>query len=276
MVNPPYGFNKAHWDQDAKAWGLDQFMQCIDTALKLASKCTRFTMVMHCRMSQQHAVVQAFHQKGACKICPIIVHYTAGNSYYVPGFLGERVGYLMVAFFDKRYLHAAINSEDHGKPEAANLELTAFKFVAEDFFHEDDEGKHPMAASNVISFAPCQRKYKTSTDATLASATKVVNPCQDSLKLARFIVTTFSAPEDLVVDMCSGSGTYSIAAALERRQALAFDTDKDQQFGFESRLLHIQSMVEDEQSKWAKAKAPADDSEWVWNPLVHKYLEKMT
>ena len=135
--------------------------------------------------------------------------------------------------------------------------------------------KHPLAGDNGITVPPNQQRWKATEVGNTSADSKVVNPCQDSLRLCRFLVRTFSKPGDFVVDMCSGSGTYSVAALLERRHALAFDTDPRQKHGFMTRLLNIQKLVDKEQEKCAAAKAPHDDPEYVWDPEFHVCLENL-
>jgi hypothetical protein len=77
---------------------------------------------------------------------------------------------------------------------------------------------------------------------------EVINPCQDPVPLLRDLIRHFSHENDWVLDLMCGSGSTSIAAALEGRHAVAVDTDRDQLFkGVLSRVnaLNKEAALED-------------------------------
>jgi hypothetical protein len=99
------------------------------------------------------------------------------------------------------------------------------------------------------------------------SAERVVNVSQDSLPIACGIlycmsllmavlalVTMFSRPGDFVGDMGAGSGTFSNAAMIRRRHALALDFDKSQQAGLWNRLAQTQAQVMTEHERLMNSK----------------------
>lgn len=52
------------------------------------------------------------------------------------------------------------------------------------------------------------------------------HPTQKPLELFRYLIRTYSNPNDLILDNCLGSGTTAVAAELERRQWIGFDNDQ--------------------------------------------------
>lgn len=114
------------------------------------------------------------------------------------------------------------------------------------FFAEDTNAE----SSNMLTADPCKVKYKITdtahghaSDQTTLKDT-VVNPTQDSMAVARHLVQLFAPENTYVADLCAGSGTFAIAAVLEGRNALAFDTDKNQRAGFVARCASVNSAIE--------------------------------
>ena len=76
----------------------------------------------------------------------------------------------------------------------------------------------------------------------------IINPCQDPISLARQLVRTFSKKGTYVADFCAGSGTFALAAVLEKRHAFALDTDAKQLAGLKERLASVQRSIDKEHS----------------------------
>ena len=217
----------------------------------------------------------------AAKVFLIYVNFTAGVSTVIPGLIAERVQPIVVGFFDKTYIKLA--SAAAGQDSGAAVEaLAAYKLPTDSFF-ASDEACNVLKASNCLSFAPCQSKFvyapasasSSSSKPSAESQPEPVNPSQDSLMMARTFVRMFTDPGDMVGDFCSGSGTYSVAAVLDRRHAHAFDTDETQREGFEARLMKVQQMAADEGKKFAAKKPPPGKPSYLWLPYYHCFLENL-
>ncbi|MCC8377148.1 MAG: site-specific DNA-methyltransferase [Rickettsia endosymbiont of Graphium doson] len=52
---------------------------------------------------------------------------------------------------------------------------------------------------------------------TAESEGKVWHPTQKPIELARYLIKTYTNPNDIVLDNCFGSGSFLVAAALEKR-----------------------------------------------------------
>lgn len=62
---------------------------------------------------------------------------------------------------------------------------------------------------------------------TAESEGPVYHPTQKPLALGRYLVRTFTRPGDLVLDNAFGSGSFLVAAALERRQFLGVERNRE-------------------------------------------------
>lgn len=62
---------------------------------------------------------------------------------------------------------------------------------------------------------------------TAESEGAVIHPTQKPLGLGRYLVRTFSKPGDIVLDNAFGSGSFPLAAALERRKFIGIELNKD-------------------------------------------------
>lgn len=51
------------------------------------------------------------------------------------------------------------------------------------------------------------------------------HPTQKPVELFRYLIRTYTNPGDTILDNCMGSGTTAIAAMLERRKFIGFETD---------------------------------------------------
>jgi len=54
-----------------------------------------------------------------------------------------------------------------------------------------------------------------------------LHPTQKPVELIRYLVRTYSNPGDTILDNCMGSGTTAVAAALEGRKFIGFETNKE-------------------------------------------------
>ena len=54
-----------------------------------------------------------------------------------------------------------------------------------------------------------------------------IHPTQKPVELIRYLVRTYSNPGDTILDNCMGSGTTAVAAVLEKRKFIGFETNKE-------------------------------------------------
>lgn len=57
--------------------------------------------------------------------------------------------------------------------------------------------------------------------------TDVLHPTQKPLDLLRYLVLTYTNPGDVILDNACGSGTACLAAAMEHRHYIGFETNKE-------------------------------------------------
>lgn len=55
---------------------------------------------------------------------------------------------------------------------------------------------------------------------------RVWHPTQKPVELGRYLIRTYTNPEDIVLDNCFGSGSFLVAAALEGRNAIGMEANK--------------------------------------------------
>lgn len=53
-----------------------------------------------------------------------------------------------------------------------------------------------------------------------------LHPTQKPVELIRYLIRTYSNPGDTILDNCMGSGTTAVAAVMEKRKFIGFETDK--------------------------------------------------
>lgn len=53
-----------------------------------------------------------------------------------------------------------------------------------------------------------------------------IHPTQKPVDLIRYLIRTYSNPGDTILDNCMGSGTTAVAAVMEKRKFIGFETDK--------------------------------------------------
>ena len=103
---------------------------------------------------------------------------------------------------------------------------------------------------------------------------RVVNETQFGLKCARELVRMFTKEADVVLDLCAGSGSFSVAALLERRYAITLDSDPTQKEGFVARVKSTQTQVEEQHTKLSKKTSKAGVA-FNYNPLTTEYLSSL-
>jgi site-specific DNA-methyltransferase (adenine-specific) len=54
---------------------------------------------------------------------------------------------------------------------------------------------------------------------------KIEHPTQKPVELCEYLIKTYTAPGEVVLDVCAGSGTTAVAAVNTGRDWLAFETD---------------------------------------------------
>ena len=91
-----------------------------------------------------------------------------------------------------------------------------------DNWHSDNYGKF-KGATIVLS----EQRVPSSVQRfnTEASAERF-HPTQKPVDLFRYLIRTYSNPGDTILDNCIGSGTTAVAAVLEKRKFIGFETDK--------------------------------------------------
>ena len=59
------------------------------------------------------------------------------------------------------------------------------------------------------------------------NAPKVVHPVQKPVELLRYLIRTYTDENQVVLDNCMGSGTTAVAALMEKRHFIGFETNKE-------------------------------------------------
>jgi site-specific DNA-methyltransferase (adenine-specific)/modification methylase len=62
---------------------------------------------------------------------------------------------------------------------------------------------------------------------TAESEGKVIHPTQKPVELGRYLIRTYSKAGDVVLDNAFGSGSFLVAAALEKRKYIGIELNKD-------------------------------------------------
>lgn len=57
--------------------------------------------------------------------------------------------------------------------------------------------------------------------------TNKLHPTQKPVDLIQYLIRTYTNAGELVMDNCIGSGTTAIAAVLEKRKFIGFETNKE-------------------------------------------------
>lgn len=73
------------------------------------------------------------------------------------------------------------------------------------------------------------KRYPTDTIyfKTAESEGKIYHPTQKPIELARYLIKTYSNPGDIILDNTCGSGSYLVAALLEKRKFIGIEKNED-------------------------------------------------
>jgi hypothetical protein len=66
--------------------------------------------------------------------------------------------------------------------------------------------------SNVFEYQSCQRLQKVPAEGTVANVS--LNPCQKPMRLLIELIEKFSKQGEMILDLCSGTGTTAVACAV--------------------------------------------------------------
>lgn len=94
-------------------------------------------------------------------------------------------------------------------------------------FGRDYEGRTYDSVKRVEATVPDGKKLPRSIIAIQREhESTVLHPTQKPVELLRYLIRTFTNPGDVILDNCMGSGTTAIAAVMEKRKFIGFETDK--------------------------------------------------
>ena len=100
----------------------------------------------------------------------------------------------------------------------------------------DDEKQNPSVITNKSSIASVVSKEKSSNGERYplsviyysnANHFEVLHPTQKPVDLLRYLILTYSNPNDLILDATIGSGTTAVAALMEKRHFIGFELNKE-------------------------------------------------
>ena len=97
--------------------------------------------------------------------------------------------------------------------------------------------------SNLFTYQSCQRLVKVSGENTSGNVT--LNPCQKPMRLLIELIEKFSKPGDMILDLCSGTGTTAVACAVTNRSCTSLETDELQCRLIPRRLQSAKSYCDD-------------------------------
>lgn len=85
----------------------------------------------------------------------------------------------------------------------------------------DDGTRYPISivSSRLPQSPSYSKRYKQGTEVR-------IHPTQKPVELMRYLTRTFSNPGDVILDPCMGSGSTAVAALMEGRHFIGFETDK--------------------------------------------------
>ena len=94
-------------------------------------------------------------------------------------------------------------------------------------FGRDYEGRTYDSVKRVEATVPDGKKLPRSIIAIQREhESTVLHPTQKPVELLRYLIRTFTNPGEVILDNCMGSGTTAIAAVMEKRKFIGFETDK--------------------------------------------------
>ncbi len=74
---------------------------------------------------------------------------------------------------------------------------------------------------------------------TAESEGKVYHPTQKPVELGRYLIKTFTNKGDIILDNTCGSGSFLVAAALEKRSFIGFEKDEDVQLFKKEKICYL-------------------------------------
>ena len=97
--------------------------------------------------------------------------------------------------------------------------------------------------SNVYEYQSCQRLQKVPAEDTTANVS--VNPCQKPMRLMIELIEKFSKQGEMILDLCSGTGTTAVACAVTNRSCTSLETDELQWRLIPGRLQSAKAYCDD-------------------------------
>lgn len=138
------------------------------------------------------------------------------------------------------------------------------------FYSGTDKG---FLSTDTFFCTPASQKFKAVLGES-ADKLEVVNLAQDPLPMLRRMVRMFCPNESYVLDLCSGSGSTTIAALLERCHSVAVDSDPRQHNGMKTRVRQLQvAMNKEYEATYVKAKK---FKKYTGSLAKHTWLEDKT
>jgi DNA modification methylase len=78
--------------------------------------------------------------------------------------------------------------------------------------------------SNAFEYQSCQRLQKVPAEDSVANVS--LNPCQKPMRLMIELIEKFSKQGEMILDLCSGTGTTVVACAVTNRSCTSLETDE--------------------------------------------------
>lgn len=82
---------------------------------------------------------------------------------------------------------------------------------------------------------------------------KVWHPTQKPIELGRYLIKTYTQPNDIILDNCFGSGSFLVAAALETRNSIGIEIN-DNALAFKKKAVNLLEIAMERLSGVADAK----------------------
>jgi hypothetical protein len=124
---------------------------------------------------------------------PYLLHLAARG-----GALSRDVEFMICAFFVKL------------SANASETQRSLFNFTNDD------------SRSNVFEYQSCQRLQKVPAEDTATNVS--LNPCQKPMHLLIELIEKFSKQGEMILDLCSGTGTTDVACAVTNRNCTSLET----------------------------------------------------
>jgi hypothetical protein len=218
-IDPPFGLRKHasegyvqcenKWDD--KEWKLEEANIVLKEITQLANlNCTEdsFAVFTFCLPSCIGEWESAFKGHGATRTDVLYFAKDQCARSVSGGLMTEKIQPAVVAYFRKQ----------------GSVRDPLFFDITKDSF----EDKTLMCAQLRVFPPPIKtsRVGRQEYDSWQKLGSEKLNPSQKSVELARWVVRHFSAPATTVVNLCEGSGTFSVAAAVEGRHSIGLDFEK--------------------------------------------------